>query len=336
MLANRGPDRPRWKPLPDPQRLQNPYQKNTVLFINRHIPPRHSAQTTRKKHGAQEPVSRTNQIVHALKVVDILRYGLGSQILRCQLGEDTSQEYVAKVYDPLYYQYGPDRPDDVTWRAEHDYSREAAAYEELDAKGVAGAFTPKYFGSWTFDMPLVVEPYVARPVRMILLGWIEGGVTMKSLVETNRVKNIPPNQRLEILAKAMEVECGILFHGVNQRDFAPRNIILAGPDVENEMPDIYLFNFNASTVFSRPNFRYPKPITSRAFCPRYRYWGQCPAEFVDWVPKPHRTRRPAFLGWLKTRWLALDESTGTLGTTTRPLKDFDEPVEFCPPEWDTD
>jgi hypothetical protein len=62
---------------------------------------------------------------------------------------------------------------DFTKEADGDYSREAAAYEELDPM-FGGKQIPKYHGSWTCNMPTPmregnVEKTVHRPVRLILM-----------------------------------------------------------------------------------------------------------------------------------------------------------------------
>ncbi|KAK5995184.1 hypothetical protein PT974_03581 [Cladobotryum mycophilum] len=344
-----------WEEPPDFEKPELPYRNNSVLSIRRHIPPEpfgtlYTQETWRKEvdkhdlydmtqselclqHPPAETAPHSDQTVSSLRVVEEIacRDGRGAQVLRCQLNDNNGQDYVAKIYDPLYYKYGPDVPNDVTWKAESEYSQEAAAYEELVKNEVAGVYTPKYYGSWTFEMPLEGEANKVRSVRMILLGWIEG-VTMKSLIETKRIRKISPNQRLEILAKAMEIECKVSFHGVWHRDLAPRNLLLVGSDVGNEIPDIYLFDFSIAAVFSHPNCAERNYDTPRPISPRYQYWGQCPEEFHDWVPEPHRSRPLVFKGWVKTRWPQMEEFSDAPEGLQRFI-DFHGPVEFASPEW---
>ena len=67
--------------------------------------------------------------------------GRGAQLVRCILDGNRGQTFVAKIYDPLYYNVrfpGTGFPADVTYSADHDYSREAAAYKELQKAGVDG------------------------------------------------------------------------------------------------------------------------------------------------------------------------------------------------------
>ncbi|GAO19197.1 hypothetical protein UVI_02063670 [Ustilaginoidea virens] len=77
-------------------------------------------------------------------------------------------------------------------------------------------------------MPLKQSQDV-RPVRMVLMEWISG-FSMQSLIDRQKVRHFSPEERLCILAKAMEVECYINFHGVRHGDFAPRNIMLEPTD----------------------------------------------------------------------------------------------------------
>ncbi|KAM0435887.1 hypothetical protein ACHAPT_002779 [Fusarium lateritium] len=262
--------------------------------------------------------------------------GRGAQIIKCYLDQDEEQIYVAKIYDPLYYAYRDrDRgtPVDVTWMADKDYSREAAAYEELKRSRVDGLFAPKYHGSWTFDMALPTEPETARSVRLILMEWIEG-VSMWSLMEPEKKKRrIPPQQRLDMLAEAMEVEAKVNFYGVKHGDFAPRNIMLVGSDLEKRPPKVKLVDFNKSVVYDEPNCRYTRSSTHLPIHPQHRHWGSCNPEFVNCVPEPQRSRPLAFKGWLKQRWDGSEEFAKRDEGKIKNL-DYDEPVEMVPPQED--
>jgi hypothetical protein len=56
-------------------------------------------------------------------------------------------------------------PCDVTRLADEDYSREAAAYEHLQAVGQTGSFAPKYFGSWAFTTSIMIGERRRGPAR---------------------------------------------------------------------------------------------------------------------------------------------------------------------------
>lgn len=347
-----------WKPLADPRKPELPYCKGLTLSIHRHIPPPPFGVTgylkgSERQQSPPQPIREVTQsewclqhppadtsphpdsTTHKLHVTDQLACddGRGAQVIRCRLGEEDDQVYVAKIYDALYYSYadpGFGTAVDVTWLADQHYTREAAAYEDLQKAKVDGLLVPKYHGSWTFDMALKDSPHT-RPVRMILMGYIPG-VTMYSFEEKDEIRRVPPQQRLNILAKALEAESLLFFHGVKHGDFAPRNIMLAGDDIETQMPQVFLIDFNHSTAMGRPNYKY-RHINVRSALPRnpmYRNWGPCPNEFLAWVPYPHRSRPTAFKGWLKSQWLGAKEFLPPEEEARRQF-DYDEPVEVVPP-----
>ncbi|KAJ3530662.1 hypothetical protein NM208_g9225 [Fusarium decemcellulare] len=346
-----------WIPQPDPHRPEFPYLTGLSLTIRRHIPPPPFGVGGYKKgperqevpgnqlydyvqtewclkHPPADTPPHPDSRTQALHIIDGIacRDGRGAQIVRCHLDQDESQIYAAKIYDALYYSYrdtgylppeavaeGYGVPVDVTSRADQDYSREAAAYEDIQQARVDGRFSPKYFGSWTFDMPFRDQ---TRPVRLILMEWIQG-VSVQSLIDREPPLPIPPTRRLEILAKAMELESKLDHHSVRHRDFAPRNVLLVGSDLTTEMPQVFLIDFNRSVALKRPNCKGQHAGTVLPINPRYHYWGGCPNEFLDWVPQPHRSQPAAFQGWVRTQW----EGSGEF---TAPL--FDD--ELCP--WNQD
>lgn len=345
-----------WKPLPDPRRPEFPYLAGLDLRIRHHTPPppfgitgyykgperqqsppQPIREATQSEWCLQHPPADTpahpDATVHSLRVIDQVacKDGRGAQVVRCCLDQDEARVYVAKIFDPLYYSYadqGFGSAVDVTWLADQQYSREAAAYEDLQAAGVDGLLAPKYYGSWTFDMPLLGSPVAMRAVRMVLMEWLQG-VSMYSLIESNQVTRIPPQQRLNILAAAMEVECKVFFHGVRHGDFAPRNIMLVGSNMDTQVPRVFLVDFNNAACIGRPNCKWKKPDTTLPVNPRYRYWATCPNQFLPWVPQPHRSRRSVFKGWLKTQW----EHSKDFAVPSEWLhfRDYDEPVEMVPP-----
>ncbi|KAM0417380.1 hypothetical protein ACHAPT_012614 [Fusarium lateritium] len=240
--------------------------------------------------------------------------GRGSQVVRCYLGDDKDHSYVAKIYDPLYYSYADrdwDSPTDVTYKAGEDYSREAAAFEDLKAAGADGHFAPKYYGSWTFDMPLPGAPLSGapelRPVRLVLIEWVEGA-DLWSIMERDGANDgfhtVPPEKRLEIFAKAEEAKAKLTFYGVQHRDFAPRNIMLVDQESESGSPKVLLIDLNQSVCVNRPNFRdrdywktKPLPVS-----PRHILLGGPPLDFLQWLPQPHTSDVAVFNGWLEKRW----------------------------------
>ncbi|KAF4445778.1 Protein kinase-like domain protein [Fusarium austroafricanum] len=359
--SQRGPPRPlSWRLPPDPLKPELPYCRGLSLAIRAHIPPppfgfayvkdaapRPLAHWTDLDGMTQSewcfqhpPINTPSQpgaTVRYLHVLDEVACcdGRGAQVLRCSLSDSHDDRvYVAKIYDPLYYAY-VESIDDVTWKADRDYGCEAAAYEELKKADVDGMLVPKYYGSWTFNMAHPARPQATRPVRMILMEWIPNSVTMQHLQEQGISARISPQHRLDILAKAMEVFSEMEFYGVKHEDFAPRNVLLVGPEIESRMPGVMLFDFNMSAVYSRPTCKRRRDESKLPISPQYLFWGESPTEFYEWTPNSHRSRRPIFLGWLKSCWensMAFDGPPESL----KDLHDFDEPFEFAPPSEDKD
>ncbi|OAA58494.1 Protein kinase-like domain protein [Niveomyces insectorum RCEF 264] len=296
--------------------------------------------------------------VRTLHIVDEIacREEHGAQIVRCRLDDDAGETfYVAKIYDALYY---PSRewggaPLDTTYSADAHYSCECAAYEHLSQAGVDGRYTPKYFGSWTFDAPIPsVRPTdsaqvgggkdypTSRPVRMILTGWIRG-TSMYSYLQTNKVNDFPYAWRLEVLAKAIESESKLVFHGLLHNDFEPRNVLVVDAEppatstsATRDVPDVYIIDFNISYVLDSP---YMRPKYQRSLRPTlpgnpmHEYWNNTCENFGSWVPVAYRRNRAAFRGWLKSRW---GEAQGYSEPheLMKQIHDYNAEVVYIPPE----
>lgn len=118
-------------------------------------------------------------------------------------------------------------PCDVTRFADQDYSREAAAYEHLDAVGQAGSIAPKYFGSWTFNIGLHIGKNTSpqsRQIRLVLIEYLPG----KSIRElcarpVPAAATFDEAYRLEILARILDAEANLRFKGINHNELAARS-----------------------------------------------------------------------------------------------------------------
>ncbi|KAF4978576.1 hypothetical protein FZEAL_5068 [Fusarium zealandicum] len=350
---------PRWKPLPDPQRPDFPYQAGLDLSIRRHVPPVPFGRPYEK--GSERQIAPRKDIEsvpqsewclsnpptstadhpdptpHSLCIVDgvACEDGRGAQVVKCRLDGDETRVYVGKIFDPFYYSHidrDMEIAVDVAWEADKDYSREAAAFEGLSRSKVDGIYAPEYYGSWTFQMLAPGAPQTTRPVRMILMEWIQG-VSMWSLIKSREVYRFPPQQRLDILAEAMEALSRMDFYGVIHGDFAPRNLILVGLGTSNVVSKVVLVDFGKSIVHRLPNFPYKLPRTHLPMNPEYRHWGPCSAEFSSWIPEPHRSRPAAFKGWLKAQWGTSPDFASRDEDMSRHSDD-DESVEMVSPAED--
>lgn len=347
-----------WNPQPDPTKPPLPYRTGLILSIRPHIPPGPFGHNYRKEcyprsrgqwkhlfmtppsvwclnHPPVETPPPEDRMQRELQIIDGLASGdgRGAQLVRCHVEGMGDKVFVAKIYDTFYYPYRDSffgHPEDPTYVAELDYSLEANAYQTLIESGVNGEFAPEYHGSWTFDLPVPSAPGATRPVRMVLLSWVPC-TSLFRLYHSDNFKKISGRQKLSIVARAMEAETKIFFHGVGQGDFAPRNTLLVNSDWEAQPPKVMLVDFGKATIFRHPNFKYRMMSRQRPLSPRYRFWGSVPTEWDSWVPQPHRSRNEAFRGWLATEWAEDGEFEGP-GEEMREDRNFEEPVEIVEPE----
>ena len=331
-----------WTPLPDPDKPDLPYRPGLRLSIRRHVPIPpfghcySTEQPVRYECDKQEsyymkltdwalfyPPSTSpphpDPAVVGLQIIDEIacKDGRGAQVVRCRLDTEPERILVAKIYDAFYYSYVSHQggPADVTSKADLDYSHEAAAYEALRDANVDGQVVLKYYGSWTFDVPVpealraLDTPYPidpTRPVRMVLMEWIDGISLEKLEVDDKAAKTIAPEIRLEILAKAMENMCVIKSIGVKHNDFASRNVVVSPATgwTMARLPAVYIIDFNIADLTRSPYYTrrdVPPPLPMN---PRYAFRNHPP--FGWWVPRQYRRGKP-FNGWLNSRWRPEEE-----------------------------
>ncbi|KAF2654344.1 hypothetical protein K491DRAFT_476803 [Lophiostoma macrostomum CBS 122681] len=162
---------------------------------------------------------------------------------------------VAKIYDPLYYRWiSPwgfnDEKEDVVRAADRDYYREAVAYEELRGTEAEGTITPSYFGSWTMTVHGERGP---RTVALILMEHVKG-----SCMHDMDPQALPAAQRKEAIARVIEADALLHYHGVDHNDLHLRNILfafqdptlpLAAVDFKSPQVRVVLIDFNVSELY---------------------------------------------------------------------------------------
>ncbi|KAG9185382.1 hypothetical protein G6011_07926 [Alternaria panax] len=162
---------------------------------------------------------------------------------------------VAKIYDPLYDAGGDcyDNKRDVVVLADGDYTREAAAYDQLRRDPETLSLVPEYYGSWTIEVPTTVsDETFTRHVRLILIEHING--TVMSSVQPQLLSR---QTRSSIIEKVLEAESLVFNAGVLHRDMSPRNVMLVSPSPTSSFDDpdlrVVIIDFNVSNVIRLSN-----------------------------------------------------------------------------------
>lgn len=317
----------RWKPPPEPLRPESPYSKGQSLEIKKHTAcapfgedypyyegVRESA-SERELRGKTlvelcldrppfEGVTAVDQDPRSLEIVEQIRVkdDGGAQIVACRFADD-EEEFVAKIYDPLYYGFADrmwsDRPRDVTYEADKDYSREVAAYAELDGE-LGGTDIPKYHGSWTFQLPLdVPDGRKMRDVRLILIERIKGRPMTDLKSDT-----FPESVGLDLVRRMIEAEVRVQFAGVRHGDVSQRNVMVCLTK-SDKIERVALIDFNFAVVIRLDNYEQQfdglkrKPKTKKPPNPIDMWWsGALFGVAGEWFPKSWELRMRACQEWL--------------------------------------
>lgn len=233
-------------------------------------------------------------VLQELAVGDGLHRGRGSQVVTC-FRQGQKDALIAKIYDPLYYPFAdedfPHIPNDVVARAEDDFAVESAAYSRLD-KHLGGGLIPKFHGSWLLDIPL---KDLHRSVGFILMEYIQG-VPLDQLDP----KSHTTEERLRVLALAMEAEVQLQFAGVMHEDIAPRNIICSDKNLRAEDLGVRIIDFNFVTILPLHGVDAPCSYEELPESPMEWFRESRPAEMRQWVPEGWGTRE--WNQWLTGTW----------------------------------
>jgi hypothetical protein len=159
---------------------------------------------------------------------------------------------VAKIYNPLYYD--PSDDPDVVRQADEMYSHEAAADTHLQKFPDVSDLVPKFYGSWTINIPTNFNTDGAtgprlREVRLILIEHLDGIPMTKKDPHT-----LSECARLVILAQCIDAEIRLLNTGLNHMDFVPRNIILQGCDYQTPNIQVKVIDFDWCDLLLHPNY----------------------------------------------------------------------------------
>ncbi|KAK3296477.1 uncharacterized protein B0H64DRAFT_321486 [Chaetomium fimeti] len=339
-----------WSPPPDPDKPACPYLAGFAVEIKRHTPPPpfgdpHYGPGAWKERSdvdiksvtqtelvlAYPPLECQNTAISSspattatLTVLKTLAVedGRGAQLVLCSVTPSPwpqgPDEVVAKIFDPLYYSFesphASHEADDVAWFADVHYTHEAAALHHLDEMrkgGRTGLSAPEYFGSWTFTLPIThAGQRVHRSVRLVLMENIEGCSMRDVCDDPALVSQYSEPDRLDVLAMILDSSVRQRHAGLDQRDLAPRNIILRPlsttlPSGSNERPlsRPVIVDYNIAVVFelSRHGKR-PYQLENLPPNPMKIFWGTSFGEFEGWVPSEWNSSYNAGQRWLKERF----------------------------------
>jgi len=228
--------------------------------------------------------------IRCINILETIRIGEnhGAQIVL------TADGYVAKLYDPLYYPFqNPSYPEEkvnVTDAADKDYIREAAAYSELLGTSLEGSIMPRYYGSWTLDIPVTLDAQThLREVRMIILEHVPG-----TLMHGVDPATITYEERENIMIKLIEADIELRFAGVRHGDLEPRNVILSLPDSSTTYADpnlrLCIIDYGLCTLSKDRGLKGPAPQLYNPLhywtgCESWSQWGWSPGkeEAIEWM-----------------------------------------------------
>ncbi|KAK4175902.1 hypothetical protein QBC36DRAFT_330372 [Triangularia setosa] len=259
-----------------------------------------STPKTRSRANSPAPTPSPSLVIES-----VIRGGdkAGAQVVTCHWDNDPIKaKYLAKIYDPLYYDFAntehPSMPTDVVWDAERDYSIEAAAYEELTAyetkwaattprdesKNIRGCY-PAYFGSFALKLKVAIGAITyTRTVPLVLTEYLHGP-SMEQIIAAQPVKNpngsaLTDDVRIHVFARAAASHLKLAMAGVIQADFAPRNIFLLG-NLQSPTLRAVITDFNVAKVLSRMSPpRAPPRCDPLSFCSASDW----KVNFQHWLP----------------------------------------------------
>jgi hypothetical protein len=255
----------------------------------------------------------------------------GAHVVTCVLDNDTSTEYVAKIYDGVDYPLGSREEGclDCMLLADRDYSIEAWAYRTMQPL-IGGTVVPSYFGSWTFALDTGCRDQPQRWVRMIPMELIQGEcmLDMITQAETNAGRNVdygqlpPEDFRVRVLRSIIESKLNLWWLGrVTHDDLEPRNIMVK-PD-----GTVVIIDFNQSYIydFTAQHDQHPRMLDPTRLPPSpVEWWWPIPCGFADAVKDGGRWGHWVPQRWLQNKVLAAEWLVETYGSNVR----FARPSEW--------
>ncbi|KAF7586893.1 hypothetical protein BBP40_008042 [Aspergillus hancockii] len=152
----------------------------------------------------------------------------------------TDQDIVAKIYDPLYYDFTP-REDNPFLEADYYYTHECAAYARLS--DLQGSVIPKFYGSYTLN---IKTGQCFRLIRLVLIERVNG-LSMDRL----NPEEFSKEERQEIMKQIVDAESALYTKDVLHRDLCPLNVVVKQSD--RTSLQIVLIDLGKSVIRRSPN-----------------------------------------------------------------------------------
>ncbi|KAI1326847.1 hypothetical protein F5Y16DRAFT_373591 [Xylariaceae sp. FL0255] len=340
-----------WRPPPDPDKPDCPYIPGFDLQITEHEPPPPSGpggypasnrpghakkwleETPQSQQVLEYPLedsqwsseSAPRSAVFTITQTIVIGNARGAQLVSGHLqecGQEETHLVTAKIFDSLYYPSCDNLvniPRDVVRLAERDYAREAAAYRHLDATESLQkpGFAPKYYGSWTFELPITVRGEKrTRCVRLILIEYLAGSSMLDLFAWNNSGPNAERDAfhydieyRLAVFAEILEGYMKQLHSGIDQHDLSPRNVMIV-PNPQKtitplgQTPRVVLIDYNISIVFEQTKYgRHYQQDFDRPLNPAQYFRSSPPDDFQGWIPfEWYDADRTTYQEWLSSRF----------------------------------
>ena len=125
---------------------------------------------------------------------------------------------IAKVFDPLFVKTERGDVNPIRLTDKH-YTHEVATYQTLC--DLQGTKIPRFYGSFTWEVPVWEQRHVSRTVRLILLEFLPG----ISMAEAN-AKRFSIQTQQNIIKKIIDLETDIFARGIHLADLSPRNVMM--------------------------------------------------------------------------------------------------------------
>ncbi|KAI0842066.1 hypothetical protein F5Y06DRAFT_292888 [Hypoxylon sp. FL0890] len=142
---------------------------------------------------------------------------------------------VAKIYDPLYYDFDEYHPDPFA-NCDTAFAHETLAYKYL--LPISGMAVPYFYGSYCISVPLSKDATKTRNVMAVLYEYIHG-IPLQDIA----VRDYTQQQRQAIMRAVIKADNRMWQLDVNNLDLHPRNVIVVSAE-EGEEARIRIIDFD--------------------------------------------------------------------------------------------